>query len=235
MWEAWQARRTAGRRARNLRRGQASKPAPPVPGTPARFVLPRWRAPRPAEWVLLAGVLGALAGAVIIAGHARHLSVAAGAVGAVDGVYAADALQATLPGAAFTVAATPGIVLEQRGSAALLVASSMRGAAPVRIDLCSQVADRATGRLLPLRLGYQFSDVAAWVARNASGATNVTPRNVVLAAPDAPMPRIEITGAAASMQLRWEAVPGVRDVRWIGAASAGRVTSASTATVPLGL
>jgi hypothetical protein len=118
VWDAWQARRIAGRRARNLRRGQAPHAAPPMPGTPARFVLPRWRMPRPAEWVAAVGVFGAIVGAVVIAGHARHLSVAAGALGAVDGVYAADALQATLPGAAFTVSSTPGIVLEQRGGAA---------------------------------------------------------------------------------------------------------------------
>jgi cell division protein FtsI/penicillin-binding protein 2 len=238
VWEAWRASRTAGRRARNLRRGAKARPAPAVPGAPPRFVLPRLRAPRPVEWVAAGCVLGALIGALVIAGHARSLSLAAGAVGAVDGVYAADALQASLPGAAFTVGATPGIVLEQRGDAALLIASGMRSAAPLRIDLCSQVADRATGRLLPLRLGYQFSDVAAWVARNAAGATSVTPRNVVLAAPGAPMPRIEITGAAgaadALLQLRWDAVPGVGNVRWIGAASAGRITQADAGTAALG-
>jgi cell division protein FtsI/penicillin-binding protein 2 len=238
VWEAWRARRIAGRRARNLRRGAPVKPSAPVPGTPPRFVLPRLRTPRPVEWVALAGVVGALVGAVVIIAHARHLSVAAGALGAVDGVYAAGDLQAALPGEAFTVPTAPGIVLEQRDGAALLIASNMRSAAPVRIDLCSQMADRATGRLLPLRLGYQFSDVAAWVARNASGATNVTPRNVVLAAPDAPMPRIEITGLAASvdapLQLRWDGVAGVRDVRWIGAASAGKITQGDAAAVPLG-
>jgi cell division protein FtsI/penicillin-binding protein 2 len=238
--EAWRASRTAGRRARNLRRGtqraDVSRPAPAaLPGfTLPRFTLPVLRAPRPAQWIAIASALAAVVGAVVIASHARQLSVAAGAVGAVDGVYAAAAFQAVLPGAAFTVNATPGITLAQRNGAALLMASNMRGEAPLRIDLCSQMADRATGRLLPLRLGVQFSDVEAWAARNASGASNVTPRNVVLAAPGAPMPRIEITGTAAAMQLRWDAVAGVRDVRWIGAASAGRIVQANAGATPLG-
>ena len=115
--EAWRASRTAGRRARNLRRGAPSSkvatPAVALPNTAARFTLPtlpqlpKLRAPRPSEWIAGGCVLGALIGAVVIAGHARHLSVAAGALGAVDGVYAADAFQATLPGAALTVPSRP--------------------------------------------------------------------------------------------------------------------------------
>lgn len=221
VFEAWRASRTAGRRARNLRRG--AKTVNTLPWTPPRFVLPRWRAPRPVEWLAVACVIGTLGGAGVIAGHARHLSVAAGDIGAVDGVYDADAFQATLPGAAFTVGATPGIVLEQRGAAALLIASNMRSEAPVRIDLCSQTA--ANGRLLPLRIGYQFSDVAAAVARNA------TPRNVVLAAPGAPMPRIDITGAGAALNVRWD---GKQPARWIGDASAGKIVSGTAAAAPLG-
>ncbi len=233
--EAWRASRTAGRRARNLRRGlQRVNAAPPLPHSAPRFVLPRLRAPHPRAWIAAASALGALAGAVVIAGHARHLSIAAGAVGAVDGVYAADAFQATMPGAAFTVAAAPGITLAQRGPSALLIASNMRSEAPLRIDLCTQMADSTTGRLLPLRLGYQFGDVAAWVARNAAGATNVTPRNVVLAAPGTLTPKIEITGSANAARLRWDGGAGVEDVRWIGDASGGRIAAGRAASVPLG-
>jgi cell division protein FtsI/penicillin-binding protein 2 len=235
VFEAWRASRTAGRRARNLRRGaQRVNATPAIKDSAPRFVLPRLRAPHPREWIAAASVLGALAGAVVIAGHARHLSLAAGTVGAVDGVYAADAFQATLPGAAFTVAATPGITLDQRGPAALLIASNMRSEMPLRIDLCTQMADSTTGRLLPLRLGYQFSDVVAWVARNAAGTTNVTPRNVVLAAPGALTPRIEITGVASAARLRWDGVAGVENVRWIGDAGEGRIVAARAASAPLG-
>ena len=228
VFEAWRAGRTAGRRARNLRRGQrdsrvASLPVA-MPDAKPRFTLPVFRALRPAEWIALGTVVGTLLGAVVIAGHARHLSVAAGALGAVDGVYAADAFQAALPGAAFTVPSTPGIVLEQRGEAALLIASSMQSNAPLRIDLCTQMADTAGGRLLPLRLGYQFSDVATW-----AGA-----RNVVIASPGSPTPRIIVTGTAAAPQLRWNATAGVTDVRWIGDASAGRIAAGSAASAPLG-
>ncbi|WP_332876355.1 penicillin-binding transpeptidase domain-containing protein [Massilia sp. S19_KUP03_FR1] len=235
VFEAWRASRTAGRRARNLRHGaRRADTAPALQGSAPRFRLARLRAPRPAEWIAAASVLGALAGAFVIAGHARHLSVTAGPVGAVEGVYAAAAFHATLPGAAFTVAAMPGITLEQRGAAALLIASNMRSEAPLRIDLCSQMADSATGRLLPLRLGYQFSDVAAWVARNASGSTSVTPRNVVLAAPGALTPRVEVSGVAKAARLRWEGVAGVENVHWIGDAGAGRIVSGAAASVPLG-
>jgi cell division protein FtsI/penicillin-binding protein 2 len=230
VFEAWRASRTAGRRARNLRRG-AKRPDTSAPlatnGSPSRFVLPVLRAPRPGAWLALASVLGALVGAFVIAGHARHLSIAAGALGAVDGVYAADALQATLPGTAFTVASTPGIALEQHGAAALLIASNMRSEAPLRIDLCTQLG--GNGRLLPLRLGYSFSDVAAMAARNAA------PRNPVLATPGAAMPRVDITGAArldAPLQLRWLAA-GTHEVRWIGDASAGKVALGDSGTVPL--
>jgi len=228
VFEAWRASRTAGRRARNLRRGQrdsrVASPPVPMPGFKPRFTLPSFRAPRPAEWIALGSVVGALLGAVVIAGHARHLSVAAGALGAVDGVYAADAFQAALPGAALTVPSSPGLVLEQRGAHALLIASSMQSNATLRIDLCSQLADAGSGRLLPLRLGYQFSDVAA-----LAGA-----RNVVIASPGAPTPRIIVTGTAAAPQLRWSAAAGVSDVRWIGDASAGRILAGSAAAAPLG-
>lgn len=229
VFEAWRASRIAGRRARNLRRG-APRASAPMVGAMPRFTLPSLRMPRPATWIALGSAAGALIGALVIAGHARHLSIAAGTVGAVDGVYAADAFQASLPGAAFTVGAAPGIVLEQRGAAALLVASSMHSEAPLRIDLCTQMADN--GRLQPLRLGYQFSDVAAWVARG--GMSNAVPRNLVLAAPGTPTPRIDITGTAQAPALRWSAVAGVADVQWIGDASAGRIAAGPTGTAPLG-
>lgn len=251
LFQAWQAGRIAGRRARNLRHGARRAGAPrqnaapvtrprPWPWLPGRGVLSsllacvlacmlaRTRAPRPAGWVVFGCALGTLVGAAVIAGHARHLSAAAGAPGASDGVHAADAFQATLPGLAFSVSAAPGIVLEQRGAAALLIASGMAPAAPLRLDLCGQLADGGT-RLLPLHLGYQFGDVAA-----SAGGNRLAARNVVLAAPGAPMPRIEVRGSADAPQLRWTEVAGVTGVRWIGDASGGRIAVGPAAAVPLG-
>lgn len=238
VFEAWRAQRTAGRRARNLRRGTDSArrrdAAPAFPASGPRLMLsrlPQWlqlRPPQPRTWLAFACVLGALAGAAVIATHARRLSLAAGALGAVDGVYPAAALQATLPGVAFTVAASPGITLEQRGAAALLIATRLRSEAPLQIDLCSQMAGPSDARLLPVHLGVRFSEIAA------AGARGLAWRQVVLAAPGLPTPRIVVSGPAGAPRLGWDSGAGVGDVRWIGDASLGRIVAGASASVPLG-
>jgi hypothetical protein len=232
MFDALAANRTAWRRARNLRAGSPAGRAAPqrapmaasaaVPDGGANRTgvrAPAARGPAPLRWAAAAAVLLGLGGAWAIASHARLLGASSGAAGA-----EVAALQPALPGAAFTVPAQPGVTLEQHGGGALLVAAGMRAEAPLHIDLCSQLPGPGAGRLLPLRVGYQFTDVARWVARNEAGAGPATLRNIVLAAPAAAMPRIEIGGSATPgrpLQLRWNGPDGT--VRWIGDASAGAV------------
>jgi len=201
------------RRARNLRAGQAgARTHSPVPfraalrADSAASGLPH----RPAalRWLGAACCLLAVVGALAIGVHARWIA-AAGEAAAGDPAGLA-ALQPVLPGAAFTVPSGPAVALEPHGEAALLVLSGLRAEPAQRIDLCSQMADPSRGRLLPLRIGYRFDEVAALAARNATSSTPVALRNVMLA--DEAMPRVQIGGSAAAPGLRWEAYPA----RWAG-------------------
>ena len=225
--QALAARRTARRRARNLRRG------PALHGGGGRAGSLRLRVPAPAHWIAIAGVLAMLGGGVLIAGHARHLSASAAASSEVlhgAGLAAPlDAFQGALPGAAFTVPARQGVSLSAHAAGGLLVAAGMRAAPAVEIDLCTQMLDRANPRLLPLRIGYQFSDVARWVARDAASPASRASaprllRNIALAGPGASgMPQVQVSGMARSdfdqpggtpLQLAWEG--GGAALRWLG-------------------
>jgi len=223
------AARRAAATGRTAAHAAKSEPA----AEPARAAL---------RWIGAGGALAALGGAALIAGHARHLAVAAEPLidsAHLAGVpYAADAFQPALPGAVFTVPAQPGIALAAAEGGALVVAAGMHGAPPVRVDLCTQVRDKSKPRLLPLRIGYRFDDVARWVAHSQGGAP-VTLRNVALAGPDAgDMPQVQVSGmattlaAAAPLQLVWDS----RDagVRWLGDASYGKVEQGAHGQVALG-
>jgi hypothetical protein len=198
------------RRARNLRAGQAGT----RPGLLSRAFssafsrLPAAAAERPVRpaalrWLTAACCLLAALGAVAIGVHARWIAASGDAMA--SGPAGLASLQTVLPGAAFTVPPGPAVVLEPHGQAALLILSGLRAEPARRIDLCSQMADPARGRLLPLRIGYPFDEVAALAARNASSSNPVALRNVVLAL-DA-MPRVQISGSAAAPGLRWEGYP----------------------------
>ncbi|MDC8756551.1 penicillin-binding transpeptidase domain-containing protein [Janthinobacterium fluminis] len=221
-------RRRARRRAANLRAGAAASPR---------------RAWRGAGFRLgLAGALAALAGAALIAGHARHLgSVAARAP---DEARALRTYQAVVPGAAFSVPAGSGLSLQREDGGVLLIAAGMQAAKPVRVDLCSQLLDPSRPRLSPLRLGYRFDDVRRWVARNDGAAGAVTLRNVLLvgdgAAAGAAMPEVQISGMALPdfadphsqpLQLNWRSGQG--GARWVGDASLGQIVEAASAQVAL--
>uniref|UniRef100_UPI00293D88C2 penicillin-binding transpeptidase domain-containing protein n=1 Tax=Janthinobacterium sp. TaxID=1871054 RepID=UPI00293D88C2 len=183
----------------------------------------------------LAGALAGLGGAVVLAGHARHL----GAVGAAapPDARAVQIYQTVLPGAVFSVPSRPGMTLELKDGGVLLIAAGMRAAKPVRVDLCSQLLDPAKPRLTPLRLGYRFDDVRRWV-----GAGNaVTLRNVLLVADGgAAMPEVQISGTALAdfaepqgqpLQLSWRGGPG--GARWVSDASLGQIVAAPGAQVAL--
>ena len=202
--EALAGRHRQWRRARNLRAGK-HKRAP---------------APSSARWIGAGGVVAALAGAAVIGGHARYLgSAAPGPLEA--GVPASvDALQPALPGMVFTVPAQPGVTLAYSAKGAIVIAAGMRAADPVRVDLCSQMQGGPGARLLPLRIGYQFDDVARLVARSESTGKLLTIRNVALAGD---MPQVQINGRAlpdgGALQLSWEG--GGRKVRLVGDAGPG--------------
>ena len=217
------ARRTARRRARNLG---------------AHF-----ESPPPLRSIAVAGVVVVIAGAMLIASHARSLALAvtgAAPAGPHLGPHLALQFQAALPaGAVFSVPDQAAITLaELDGGGALLVAAGVERAPPVKIDLCRQMQGR---RLLPVRIGYGFDDVAKWVARSTAA-----PRNMVLNGPQTrAMPRVwigddvagdvafagEAAFAAAPLQLRWYS----RDpaVRWIGDGAGGKVEQGAHGQVAL--
>jgi cell division protein FtsI/penicillin-binding protein 2 len=219
-------------RARNLHAG--GRPAPSgkaqtaPPAEPLAVALPA-HGSAALHWIGAAGVLAALGGAVLIASHARSLAAAGDTLGASahpSGLpRAADAFQPALPGVAFSVPAQGGIALEAYSGGALLVAAGIRSAPPLRIDLCSQMAGKAGARLLPVRIGYGFDDVARWVARNEAAASPVALRNVALSGPGAQdMPQIQVSGNAAAdagpLQLRWDSRGSAS---WIGDAGGGKI------------
>jgi cell division protein FtsI/penicillin-binding protein 2 len=234
---AW--RRTAWRRARNLRSGARPARRPEANGAPAPAAGPNIvgaavppRAPAAVRWIGAAGLLAAAGGALLIVAHARSLALAAdtlgGSVGAAGLIRSAAAFQPALPGAAFSVPAEGGITLAEQNGGALLVAAGIRSAPPLRIDLCRQMSGKPGGRIVPVRIGYGFDDVARWVARN-DGQPAL--RNVALSGPDtADMPQVQVSGnavrgfaaaGAEPLQLRWDSRGAA--ARWIGDAGYGRV------------
>ena len=181
------------RRARNLQAGR------------------RAAATSGARWIAAAGVALALAGAVVIAGHARYLDTAAQqSLG--SGPAAVDALQGAAPGMAFTVPSQRGVTLATQGDSTIVVAAGMRAGAPLRIDLCQQTL--ADGRLLPLRIGYQFGAVARLVQRD------IPVRNVAMASD---MPQMQINGVAGArtLQVAWQSP--LAGVRWASDAGSGKL------------
>lgn len=156
------------RRARNLRAGSRAAGSGAIP------------------WLIAAGVLAALGGGAVIALHARQLGAAAPVQASM-----LDELQAAVPGATFVVPSGSSATLSAYGNATIVVAAGMRAAAPLHVDLCRQSLDGAGARLLPLRIGYQFADVA----RLVDSGKPLTLRNVALAGP---MPKIVIGGMARS-------------------------------------
>jgi cell division protein FtsI/penicillin-binding protein 2 len=208
--------RTRWRRARNLRAGARRTAASPSarmdlsrPATAAA----RPRTPAPLRWLTLASVLLAAGGAVLIAVHARWIAAAE----AENPVQAASALRAVLPGAVIHVPLDAGASLVREKGASLLILSGLHAEAARHVDLCSQLADpaRPDGRLLPLRIGYRFEDVARLAAHAEAAHQPLLLRNVMLA--DGGMPRIEIGGQAgrlaspAPLALSWEG----RQAWWI--------------------
>jgi len=211
------------RRARNLRAGQARTRAPARTPAPAREETKR---PAALRWLGAACCLLAVGGAVAIGVHARWIADAGEAAAA--GPAGLASLQPVLPGAAFTVPPGPAAVLEPHGGAALMILSGLRPEPARRIDLCSQMLDPARGRLLPLRIGVRFDEVAALAARNAQAASPVLLRNVVLA--EDAMPRVLLGGSVAAPELRWEAYAA----RWVGDQGAVAYQAASSGQARLG-
>nr|WP_233410983.1 penicillin-binding transpeptidase domain-containing protein [Rugamonas sp. CCM 8940] len=195
----------------------------------------------------LGAVAAAMAGGVLIAGHARYLGAATvNTPAAAQQQRAAEVFQAVLPGAEFAVPQRAGVSLGLQPGDAVLVAAGMQAAPVVRVDLCSQLREGAGGALLPLRLGYRFEDVRRWVARSERGSAPLALRNVLLvreraAQPNLPtMPEVEISGKAladfadplsAPLQLNWRS--GQSSTRWLGDASLGQIEQGTSGRVGL--
>lgn len=209
----------------------------------------RGRAGKPgssrAVWIVVAGVGAALGGGALIAGHARHLAAAtASTPQAAANVRAANAYQSVLPGIAFTVPSQPGVSASLQPGGALLIATGMQAAPPVRVDLCSQMRSPSDTRLLPLRLGYRFDDVKRWVARNKESNVQISLRNVLLVGDQGAgaesMPEVQIEGTARAdfydpasepLQLSWHGKQA--NVRWLSDASFGQIEQGASGQVAL--
>ena len=201
--QALAARHGQWRRARNLRAGT--------------------RVASPVNWFAVAGIVATLAGAGLIAVHALHLRQA-GADGSagLGSPASVEALHAAVPGAAFAVPAASSVTLHRHGDAAIVVAVGMQAGAPVRVDLCAQMLAGSRPRLLPVRIGYQFADVARLIGSQA-GDKPATLRNVALAGPaSGDMPLVQVSGMAAPnfanidgtpLKASWTKAPAT--ARWI--------------------
>jgi cell division protein FtsI/penicillin-binding protein 2 len=208
------AHRTALRRAHNLRVAAAGRK--PAPRAHVAAAAPRLHNPGAVFWIGVAGLLLAVAGAVVLATHARRLAATAIETEPDAATAQLAAFERVLPGAAFKVPAAPGVTVGPAGAGTVLVVAGMRPAAPVHVDLCAQLVDTKPARLLPVRIGEQFASVKA-AALRGDGAAGLL-RNVVLAPDGASMPRVQVDGPAQAGQLlrvRWQG-----DARWIGDASA---------------
>jgi len=267
VFEVLAASRTRWRRARNLRAGTQARPAPAWPArtqrpaflaacllstlrsalrlrlpprpqsasAPGSAQLARLRMPGPLARLSIGAILLTGAGAWTIATHARWLDAASGEGALTDAGLAA--LQPALAGIAFDVPAGSDARLETHAGAALLILSGMRAEPARRIDLCSQMLDPAHGRLLPLRIGYRFDEIAALATGSAPVGTPALTsagapagpllplRNVVLA--DEAMPRIDIRGNAvngAPLSVRWQG-----EAQWTGDGVSGDGSASAVA------
>lgn len=259
--QAWTERRRTRRRSANLRAGQrlgpavrltavrrpsagSAAPAAAATATAATAATADLRR-SPVVWIAAAGVLLAAGGGALIAGHARHLAAStASTPQSAANVRAANAYQAVLPGIAFSVPTNAGISASLHPGGALLIATDLQAALPVRVDLCSQLRSPADPRLLPLRIGYRFDDVKRWVNRNQGGEVQISLRNVLLIADrdngaDA-MPEVQIEGTAGAdfgnplsepLQLSWRARQG--EARWLSDASFGQIEQGANGQVAL--
>ncbi|MYM25865.1 hypothetical protein GTP46_24860 [Duganella sp. FT135W] len=234
--QAWAERRRTRRRSANLRAGQRKLTLVPSIRTAASR-------PRHLVWIAAAGLCALLGGGALIAGHARHLAAAtASTPQSAANVRAANAYQSVLPGIVFTVPEQASITTTLHPAGALLIASGLQAAPPVRVDLCSQMRSAADPRLLPLRLGYRFDDVKRWVARNQEADVQIALRNVLLVADrsaDA-IPEIQIEGTARAdftdplsepLQLSWHSQRA--DTRWLSDASFGQIEQGASGQVAL--
>jgi cell division protein FtsI/penicillin-binding protein 2 len=211
------AGRVASRRARNLRSGEKRRARTREPASAA----PSWRAPK---WAVAAGLLFVLSGAAVIVTHGRLL--AQESVAASDTI---DSLRSLLPGQSFQVPAQPGISLVRGEHGTLLVAAGMQPQGQVQVDLCGQMLDPARPRLLPVRIGYSFPEVA-----RLAGASQAPLRAVVLATPGSALPRIEIGGTASAnfangpgnaLAVNWNR--GTEATSWVGDAGPAGIVAGS--------
>ncbi|HJV01705.1 MAG TPA: penicillin-binding transpeptidase domain-containing protein [Burkholderiaceae bacterium] len=248
---AW---RTARRRQANLRAG--ARPAGRAQGrkrdaaAPLRVVASNTPAGpdalsqagpvRHRHALVACGAVVCVAGAGLIAGHARHLAAATQVVDGAGAAQLARVFQPALPGARFQVPGTPGVRSQLQPNGALVMAVGMQAAAPVRVDLCSQLRAPGQARMVPLRLGYRFDDVRRWVERGP-GAAPALPgqlHNVLLVdgAADgaAAMPELQLSGqlrsdfaspASEPLQLRWHSLRGA--ARWVSDATLGQIEQGS--------
>ncbi|MBB3121145.1 penicillin-binding transpeptidase domain-containing protein [Pseudoduganella violacea] len=183
-------------------------------------------------WWTAGALLLVLGGAALLVWHARRLGESSvSTAGAAAQQQAANIYQTVLPGARFNVPSVAGIFIELQANGALLMVSGLRAGPAQRVDLCHQMRDAQSGRLLPLRIGYRFADVARWVGRGRDDGVPLALRNVLLVSDEASdaMPEVQLSGTARAdfadplgepLKLSWRARQGA--ARWLSDASLGQ-------------
>lgn len=166
------------------------------------------------------------AGGAILAMHAERLGEASGSTPQSAGQQAlARLFQPVLPGAVFTVAAgaAPGARMIPQPSGALMIAYGLRAAPVVRVDLCTQLSGE---RIVPMRIGYRFSDVERWQRQAEAKGQPLGLRNILLLSDASAntIPELELSGKAwmeAPLSLRWRAKDAA--VQWMSDATGAAI------------
>jgi len=184
------------------------------------------RLPLRALWLPLLVALSVAAGGAILAFHAERLGEASGSTQESAGQQRLTRLfQPVLPGAAFTIeaGAAAGAQMIPQPSGTLMIAYGLQAAPVVRVDLCTQLSG---DRIVPLRIGYRFSDVERWQRQAEAKKQVVGLRNILLLSDASAntIPELELSGKAwmeAPLALRWRSKDG--EVQWTSDANGAAI------------
>lgn len=184
------------------------------------------RLPLRVLWLPMLVALGVAAGGAILALHAQRLGEASGSTQESAGQQRLGRLfQPVLPGAAFTIeaGAPAGAQMLPQPSGALMIAYGLQAAPVVRVDLCTQLSGE---RIVPLRIGYRFSDVERWQRQAEAKGQPLGLRNILLLSDASAntIPQLELSGKAwmeTPLSLRWRAKGA--GVQWISDANGAAI------------
>ncbi|MGB9992755.1 penicillin-binding transpeptidase domain-containing protein [Massilia sp. SM-13] len=184
------------------------------------------RLPLHGLWLPMLAALSVAAGGAILALHAQRLGETSGSTQeSASQQRLARLFQPVLPGAAFVIeaGAPAGAQMIPQPSGALMIAYGLQAAPLLRVDLCTQLSGE---RIVPLRIGYRFSDVERWQRQAEAKGQPLGLRNILLLSDASAntIPQLDLAGKAwmeAPLSLRWRAKGAV--VQWISDANGAAI------------